>query len=138
MTTVRKGFSLIELVVVIAIIGILAAVAIPAYQDYTESANASVVNDAYQRAISQVSIVAAKGAAGAALGGTNATPSTAAGWTALFNAPGGKVPGTGTAMFGSGDNQIQVKNDASPLSILRPSGDDGFGLPEIPAVSIDY
>ena len=35
---VRKGFSLIELLVVIGIIGVLAAVAIPAYQRYQERA----------------------------------------------------------------------------------------------------
>ena len=39
----KKGFTLIELMIVIAIIGILAAVAIPMYSDYTKKSRTAEV-----------------------------------------------------------------------------------------------
>ncbi|HOJ13378.1 MAG TPA: prepilin-type N-terminal cleavage/methylation domain-containing protein [Deltaproteobacteria bacterium] len=41
----KKGFTLIELMIVVAIIGILAAIAIPAYSDYTKKSKVSEVSN---------------------------------------------------------------------------------------------
>ena len=51
----KKGFTLIELMIVVAIVGILAAIAIPAYIDYTIKAKLSEVANAFDALATAVS-----------------------------------------------------------------------------------
>jgi len=60
----KKGFTLIELMIVVAIIGVLAAIAIPAYQGYIKKSKISTVRTNFDAAVNLVKNELAKGLTG--------------------------------------------------------------------------
>ena len=80
--TNKKGFTLIELMIVVAIIGILAAIALPAYQNYTKKAEFTETINSTAAVKSAVEVCAQiEGFAniGNCDGGTNGIPNNIAG-----------------------------------------------------------
>jgi type IV pilus assembly protein PilA len=101
MKPIRKGFTLIELMIVVAIIGILAAVALPAYQDYTVRAK---VSELILAASMFKSTVAERAWADASLAQSGVGLTV----TAAGRISGGEVTNTGTIMIASDATRVGV------------------------------
>lgn len=114
--TNRKGFTLVELLVVVAIIGVLAAIAIPKFASATEAANGAKMMADLRTIDSAISIAIAKNetiAAGAVDGTTNAavvaylsavpaSPGTAKNYTGPKHATSTAVPAATYSIIGAG------------------------------------
>jgi type IV pilus assembly protein PilA len=106
----KKGFTLIELMIVVAIIGILAAIAIPAYSDYTKKAKLTEVTNAMGASISSLQHKVSENSASPAAMGTAAIISSSTGVTlptkyatyAMTLAPAGSFTLTATVQNISG------------------------------------
>jgi type IV pilus assembly protein PilA len=113
----RRGFTLIELMIVVGIIGVLAAIAIPAYSTYTKKAKLSEITNAMGAlGSSLVEYYQAQGAMpveDAATSYTNGSPTTT---DSVADSFGISVPGT---HLGNGTVTVEAVSETDARIVVE-------------------
>jgi len=132
----RKGFTLIEILIVVVILGILAAIVIPQFTDASDQANVASMKSQLQTLRSQIELFRVQDPVGyaawdplTAAAGTEWDPLIAGDY--LQNAPRNPITGTSTvvAAAAAGEGWVWRDKDGAGASILF----NIFGVDEVGA-----